>query len=265
MDKLLKSAKLRDEDIEATEEDMLKTNKLTVEEVAERRAELRRNRELMFRAETKAKRVAKIKSKTYRKLKRKEREKVEEQNESDEEDELKREVERAKERATLRHKNTGKWAKQMKGRNEFEEDGSRQNIEEMLTKGERLKRKIAGRGSDDESDESDDEGGFDEEAIRQEAFQELSRLKEAQTDDGDSGKGKGVFEMKFMKDAMARKQNEADKEVDDFVKEMNGIETIENGDDADPSSGVVVSRTGGRAVYHPGAVCLFFNYMFTSN
>src|ERR1700733_8224364 len=73
VDKLLKSAKLRESDIEKKEE--LEMAHLTVEEVAARRTEIRHMRELMFRAEAKAKRVAKIKSKTYRKIHKKAREK----------------------------------------------------------------------------------------------------------------------------------------------------------------------------------------------
>src|SRR3981189_1500018 len=107
---------MREEDMANTEE--LKMNHLSVEEVAARRAEVRKMRELMFRAEIKAKRVAKIKSKTYRRVKK-------------------------KERASLRHKNTGKWAKAMKGRHELDED-QRKDITEMLDRGERLRRKIHG-------------------------------------------------------------------------------------------------------------------------
>ncbi len=51
-------------------------NNLSVEEVAERRAQLRKMRDLMFRADVKAKRVAKIKSKTYRRIRKKEKEKL---------------------------------------------------------------------------------------------------------------------------------------------------------------------------------------------
>jgi U3 small nucleolar RNA-associated protein 14 len=73
----LKSAKLRDEDIHDTEEAMLQMNQpLSVEEVAQRRGELRKMRELMFRAEIKARRVGKIKSKTYRQIKKKEKERL---------------------------------------------------------------------------------------------------------------------------------------------------------------------------------------------
>ena len=53
---------------------MLQLNQLSVEEVAQRRGELRKMRELMFRAEFKARRSGKIKSKTYRRMRRKEKE-----------------------------------------------------------------------------------------------------------------------------------------------------------------------------------------------
>jgi len=77
-------------------------NHLSVEEVAARRAELRKTRELMFRAEVKAKRVSKIKSKMYRRIKKKEREKLAKKLDGDEDmvDEgvrLKVGVERARE------------------------------------------------------------------------------------------------------------------------------------------------------------------------
>jgi U3 small nucleolar RNA-associated protein 14 len=84
----LKSAKLRDEDIQHTEEAMLQMNQLSVEEIAQRRGELRKMRELMFRAEVNARRVGKIKSKAYRRIKRKEKESTGEKiNEDDNEDE----------------------------------------------------------------------------------------------------------------------------------------------------------------------------------
>lgn len=274
VDALLRSAKIREEDLGDTEAAMLQTNKLSVEEVAERRGELRKMRDLMFRAEIKARRVNKIKSKTFRKLKRKERERLggksdDEGGEGEEEKLLKREVERAKERATLRHKHTGKWAKQMRGKEGIGEEGRRE-IEEMLDRGEKLRRKIQGVGSNgsgaEESDE-DDEGGDLEggvEKIKKGAFDELERIEaeegEAVDSMAKSGKGKSVFEMKFMKDAMARQQVGADKMVDDFIKEMGG--EAQNGsesdnedaatDEVDPSHGVLASRAGGRVVYRPG-------------
>lgn len=253
VDALLKSAKLREEDILNTE-DALLTQTLSVEEITERRNELRKMRELMFRAEIKAKRVKKIKSKMYRKIKRREREKLDVDEDEDEETMLKK---RAVERATLKHKNTGKWAKQMNARHGHDEDeeggGSRKQIEEMLNRGEDLRRKIAGQDSDSDSD-SDGAGG-NEEMIRKKAFDELQGLDE-EDEEMDLGVGKkksGIFEMKFMKDAMARQQQQADKDADDFVNELEGVKQLEEDEEAGESSGVQVSRVGGRAVYHPGA------------
>ncbi|KAF9507397.1 hypothetical protein BS47DRAFT_1398668 [Hydnum rufescens UP504] len=136
VDWLLKASKLREEDIEKTEE--LQMSNLTIKEVTARRAELRQMRELMFRAEAKAKRISKIKSKTFQKIQKKAREKnaltLDQIGALDPEvadaERLKLETARAKERATLRHKNTSRWAKQMNARG--------------LERGEQLHRKIQG-------------------------------------------------------------------------------------------------------------------------
>lgn len=262
---------MRDEDITQTES--LKMNHLSVEEVKARRAELAKMRELMFRAEAKAKRVAKIKSKTYRRLKKKERAKLAKQlgeGESDEDDEearLKRETERARERATLRHKNTGKWAQAMKARGELDVD-QRKEIAEMLDRGEKLRKKIQGKGSDEESDEKSDDDDDDEEdgdyaaqRVKASAFEELAGLDDgsADTPAEDGTKGKSIFEMKFMKDAMAKQQHRVNEEIDDFVKEMGGqpLDPDDEGQDiaveeGEQTYGASVQRVGGRVSYRPG-------------
>ncbi|KAJ3901115.1 Utp14-domain-containing protein [Lentinula edodes] len=272
---LLSSANLAtDASVLETEENILKTNAISVEDVAERRRELRQMRELMFRAEVKAKRVKKIKSKVYRRLKRKEKEAVDRNDDGSEEElteerRLKLEMERARERATLKHKNTGKWAKKMMSRGGYGEGGDdddirggRQEIEEMLSRGEKLRRKIQGRGSDDDDSqsESEDDGEDDSGAGVESAFNELRALSKTDADPLESAgkKGKSVFEMKFMKDAMARKQADTSRIVDDFVKEMGGDEGhFSDGEvgstEDDPDSGVIVSRTGGRMVLQPTA------------
>lgn len=260
VDRLLKSAKMREQDIAQTE--ALKMNHLSVEEVAERRAELAKMRELMFRAEAKAKRVAKIKSKTYRRLKKKEKAKLaaklgelDDEDADDEESRLKREVERARERATLRHKNTGKWAKAMKARGELDED-QRREINEMLDRGEKLRRRIQGQGSDesdDDNEDSDDDGEGAVERIKASAFDELRQLRKAD-DDLEVGK-KSVFEMKFMKDAMARDQQRAEQVADDFVAEMGGGLLNEDGEEVDPSGPTdSTTRVGGRMSFRPGNI-----------
>ncbi|TDL26360.1 Utp14-domain-containing protein [Rickenella mellea] len=280
VDRLLKSAKLREEDITRTEE--LKMNHLSVEEVAERRAELRKMRDLMFRAEVKARRVAKIKSKTYRRIQKKAKAREgagggdgEDDDEGDEA-RMKREVERARERATLKHKNTGKWAKQMKARGELDED-QRRDVNEMLERGEKLRRRIRGEGSEDgdsgdrsDSGSDDDDGGEDGEdgvlRIKKSAFDELEKIRAADMggldgNDPDAdvtlkAKAKSVFEMKFMKDAAARQDQQVDKDIDDFRREMGVIED-NDGDDATEEerdeANVAVQRVGGRVTFRPGA------------
>ncbi|KAG1871579.1 Utp14 protein-domain-containing protein [Suillus subluteus] len=260
VDNLLKSAQLRDQDIAGTE--ALKMAHLSVEEVAARRAELRMMRELAFRADKKAKRIAKIKSKAYRRIRKKQRERLggeEGDVDVDVEDagaQLKAEVERARERATLRHKTTGKWAKAMQGRGELDVD-QRQAIGEMLERGEKLRRRIQGEISGDESEESEsDDEAQDIETIKQGAFEELAMLNASEALSADV-KSKSVFNMKFMRDAAARQTREADAAADDFLKEMGGVE---QGSDDDASGdglgamteGPSVQRVGGRVIYHPG-------------
>jgi U3 small nucleolar RNA-associated protein 14 len=260
IDKLLKKAQMREEDLQLTE--TLKMNHLSLEEVAARRAEVRKVRELMFRAEVKAKRMAKIKSKTYRRIKRKAREReaaLAGDDSDDEESRMKHEVDRARERATLRHKNTGKWAKAMHGRGELDED-QRQDVAEMLDRGEKLRRRIRGqKDSGASSSESSDEEQGDVERVKARAFEELEALK------GDAGladlaggeRGKSVFDMKFMRDAAAREQREVDQQVDNI---MQGLEEAgsgsENGGDAgmtehDPNA-PSAERVGGRMSFRPG-------------
>jgi U3 small nucleolar RNA-associated protein 14 len=159
-------------------------------------------RELVSWGEVKAKRVARIKSRTFQRIRRQGLGKVDVVD-SDGEGEVEREVELAKERATLRHKNTGKSARGMKGR-EGVSRNERMAVEEMLERVEKLRRKMQGRdGSDEEGD------GIGR--IKERAFEELGALDRPDEDREASAErlGRGVFEMKFMKDAMARQQQHA--------------------------------------------------------
>ncbi|KAG6330003.1 hypothetical protein ID866_9086 [Astraeus odoratus] len=261
VDKLLKSAQLRDEDIAHTE--ALKMAHLSVEEVAARRAELRMMRELAFRADHKAKRIAKIKSKTYRRIRKKERERLDVQEEDedlDEEARMKAEVERARERATLRHKGTGKWGQSMKEREGLDDD-QRKAIAEMLNRGEKLRRRIRGEESGDESEgesESDDE--VDEERIKRKAFEELEAIRTEDNADTSDLKSKSVFNMKFMREAAARRVQEIDARVQELAQEMLlGTHEDEGSDSGDAPEGPgdastsVIQRTGGRMSFRPGA------------
>ena len=257
MDQLLKRAQMREEDLQKTEE--LKMQHLSAEEVASRRAEIMKTRELLFRAEMKAKRVAKIKSKTYRRLKRREKDKrLGEERDSDEpEASLKREAERAKERATLRHKSTGKWAKTMRRRGEMDAD-QRQDMTEMLERGEKLRKKIQGGKETSDSEEDGSDVG-DLAQITARAFDELAELKHEDSVAA-KGKGKSVFDMKFMQDAAAREQREVNQQVEDLMEDLLDLDAPAHEDATDgpevpqDDHNVTVQRTGGRISLRPSGV-----------
>jgi U3 small nucleolar RNA-associated protein 14 len=248
----------------AKREELAMSN-LTIEEVAARRAELRHMRELMFRAETKAKRVAKIKSKTYRKIVRKEAdrnaEKLAEAGFGEDEDELriKKDRDRAIERATLKHKNTGKWAKAMLNKGDDLDIDQRRELNDQLQEGERLKQRIQGRGDGSESESSDDGGEEDLETLRERAFTEIDGID--QGPDEEIKTKSGLFQMKFMTDARKRAADHAEGAVDDFRREMDhiGAEDGEGPADDDEDDGprqafTTVGGNAGRQVYGQSVV-----------
>lgn len=269
---LLESANLQDAQIAKAEDDALKGQDLTVEEITQRRSELRRQRELLFREEARAKRIAKIKSKTYRKIARKRAAKngggeidLEDLRRLDpeqaEEEALKMETARAKERATLKHSaKGGRWARAQHGAGET--DGKRKEIEEMLSQKERLTRKIQGRDSDASSDDdSDDEEDSeqDDTAIRGDAFDELKALQEKsrRLEEETAGqKPTGIFGMKFMQRAMAKDKARVDDEEAELRRQLEeysdaGLDSDGADSDRDPDAAqsMRVANNPGRMVF----------------
>lgn len=270
---LLARANLTESGVKAAEDEALKGRELSHEEIAERRAMLRQQRELMFREEKKSKRVAKIKSKTFRKLARKRAAKNGEDaelEEMDEEDAMeareKLERQRAKERATLKHSaKTGRWASDRNaGGDEY-----RQAREEMFDMKERLNRRIAGKGdgSDDEGSDEDDDMEGDEEDIRRKAFDQLDQLDQGKPE---AESEKGLMGMKFMKKADERRKQQR-KEDEAALREdiaMFGVE--ESGDEQDgesqKASVLKVGGTGGRMVFSgPNPVSFTSLYIFRTS
>lgn len=132
----------------------LPTNQVSLEEFQARRAELRRARELLFREETRARRMKKIKSKSYRRVHRKEREKnaQREKNalaaagvENSESEQERSHRRRAEERMGARHRES-KWARGVKdsGRAAWDEE-TRTGITEMARRGQELRRRMDGK------------------------------------------------------------------------------------------------------------------------
>jgi len=225
----------------------LKTNKMPLEEVQARRAELRRARELLFREEIRAKRIKKIKSKTYRKIHRKERERNAQQEKAaltaagvdDSESEQERnDRRRAEERMGARHRES-KWAKGVKesGRAKWDED-ARGGVTEMARRGEELRRRMEGKtvvGDDDSepSSESEEYDDVDDVINRDERLKNKHRERLQRLDE-DGAKGSRLASMDFMKNAEnARKiRNEAD--LENLRRDLAGEETPSEDDSEGP-------------------------------
>ncbi len=271
IDKLLRDAQLRDND---KPKDVAPGN-LTMKEVSTWHAKLRRDRELMFRSDAKLKRMAKIKSKTYRKIQRKRREaaklsldQVESLDpEAAETERMNMEAERARERVTLRHRNTGKWAKQLASRGEDLDRDQRKQLVEQLERGEQLRKKIQGARGDDEesgSEDEEDEGGL--EAIRAKAFDELQALESEESASAMASQEKksGLLQMKFMQEAEERAETALRAQADDLRAEMLRLDAeVDEAEDSfevgevpkefRPSAQQKVGGNVGRMVFRPTA------------
>ncbi|CCG83469.1 U3 small nucleolar RNA-associated protein [Taphrina deformans PYCC 5710] len=219
---ILKESGMQSENSISKFED-LEMAKLSIEEVQKRRADLAIMRDLLFRQEQKAKRQSKIKSKAFRRVHRKEKEKLRlamEEANPDAAGAAMKDAEsiRARERMELRHKNTGKWASKMLQRADHGE-GSRAAITEQLQRGEELERKIRGHKGNTESSDSDSDNVPLDEAVDE----PLPK--------------RGVFSMKFMRDADAQQSATLSDDDHDAL-------------DADPAQ---LPKEQGRRVFKPVA------------
>ena len=272
VDALLRSANLTEDGVQRRENEALESQELTLEELEARRKKLREQRELMFRAESRAKRVAKIKSKTFRKLARKRaaraggvegEEALDAMDAEERAEALERaEMERARERATLKHgARTSRWSRQAGTNGMGDGDEGRQAKEEMLRQKERLSRRTHGKGDESSEEESmssaDDEA--DEEGIKARAFDQLARVD---TEEGE-GKEGGLMGMAFMKKARERQKRKAVEEEEGLKKDIELFgdldedsqeEPNEAGDDEDEDRNgnavmMNIGGTGGRMVF----------------
>ncbi|KAG0648942.1 utp-14 domain containing [Hyphodiscus hymeniophilus] len=254
----LAAANGKDDEDRIREFEDLEANKMSIEEVKARRDQLRMARELLFREESKAKRIKKIKSKSYRKVHRKQREKEERQNREalaeggfvPSEDELEaQDRRRAEERMGAKHRGS-KWAKATKetGRAAWDED-ARAGITEMARRDEELRKRIEGRtarnaGSDMSFSESDDEVSEedDDDDSQRRILRQLHKVDKADSID-ESAPGGKLANMKFMLKAEAARKKDNDAMVEDIRKELAGEEAPSEAEDGDV----------GRRTFGPGS------------
>ena len=238
VNEVLEQSNMVDPEKESTFED-LNTAQMTPEEMKKRTVEMRLMRELMFREDRKSRRIKKIKSKAYHRIKKKEMQRNRELAGVSDESDTDLDIARAKERMTLKHKTNSKWAKDMIKHGMTNDAETREEMEEMLRQGERLKAKIQDRDSDEEDnrktlsdvekDELDEDEGF--------------KLKE------NLGKT-GVMNMAFMRNAEAR-EKEANREQAAKLRALeNGEDLFDSENDADDRE-ENVQLNKGRRIYTP--------------
>ncbi|KAI4723444.1 Utp14-domain-containing protein [Aureobasidium sp. EXF-10727] len=230
----------------------LQMNKIPIEEVMARRAELRKARELLFREEVKAKRVKKIKSKAYRRVHRKERERAEAAERDylvaegieDEDEKEKQDRRRAEERMGTKHKDS-KWSKAMKksNRSVWDED-AREGLIDMARRNEELRRRIEGKDVyDRESDDSDISVSDDEDEELDDDELEKARLsKKIDKLGAKDGEKSKIGNMAFMLRAEASRKAQNDEDIENLRKELA---------DEDGESEAEAETTVGRAIFGP--------------
>ncbi|KAF2460542.1 Utp14 protein-domain-containing protein, partial [Lineolata rhizophorae] len=231
----------RSEEDQVREFEELQLNKVPLEVVQARRAELRKQRELLFREETRAKRIKKIKSKTYRRVHRKERERAAQQERSamiaagidlSEEEREQNDRRRAMERMGAKHRESN-WAKGVKksGRAAWDED-AREGVTEMARRNEELRKRMEGKKVhhddiydpiNDSSDSSSDEGGAEDQHTTAQRLQR--RLQELHSSASSQDKMARLASLKFMQKAEARKKEQNDEDVERLQRELAGEES----------------------------------------
>ncbi|KAI9500594.1 Utp14 protein-domain-containing protein [Coemansia spiralis] len=227
----------------------LELKKLSPDEVRSRQRELRLMRELMFRSEQKAKRMAKIKSKAYRRILKKDKARAEDkalEKLKEDDPEMyamvmdKMAQSRAEERMTLRHKNTSKWAREMSKRSHGDSE-TQEALRDQLDQHDELKRKIYDVGSDEElsdyeagkagvdghqasvSGSEDDDESFS--AIKKRAASKIyAEIASLQSELPDGAPHKALFEMKFMQNAMQRKREQTLKDAQMMRDEFDSLD-----------------------------------------
>ncbi|KAH6632995.1 small nucleolar ribonucleoprotein complex subunit Utp14 [Boeremia exigua] len=246
----------KDDEEQIQKWEILQTNKLPIEEVERRRAQLRMERELLFREEVRAKRIKKIKSKAYRRVHRKERERLlekeREQLKADgvdlsEDEREHNDRRRAEERMGAKHRES-KWAKGIKatGRANWDQDALA-GVTEMAKRNEELRRRIEGKevlDSDDEAsdvpsdgEDSDDESADDDELLQR----QLNQLENPFSE-----KGSKLGQMAFMQKAEKAKRAQNNEAIEGMRRELTG----ENSEDEIADN----ATRNGRRKYGPGKV-----------
>ena len=229
----------------------LQDNNVPLAEIQARRAELRKQRDLMFREEIRARRINKIKSKAYRRIHRKERGRAEAENraqltaagliDSDQEREQ-NDKRRAEERMGARHRES-KWAKgtQRTGRAAWDED-ARQNVSDLARRDEELRRRVEGKTTADSG--SDAEDGSDFSGYEDDEGATKTKLDALEATNSQGGASR-LENMAFMRKAEAARKEANDAEINELRRQLRGDDPDSQYEDGQPQT----STSAGRQKY----------------
>ncbi|XP_011186685.2 U3 small nucleolar RNA-associated protein 14 homolog C [Zeugodacus cucurbitae] len=209
------------EELAKKEEELLK-KKLTRDELIERRKELKYLKIRESQKSLKARKQNKIKSKKYHKLLKKQKmqdqikqfeilQKTNPEAALEKLNEL--EKNRVLERASLRHKNTGTWAKNLQIRAKYDKD-VRKDLSEQL----QISRQLTQKKTDSDDENDDDTAtktaqiGMEKELNESDPFNPWTRIGSIQKDD-EANEGEGENWRKYWLD-----RNENEKMLDEYKK-----------------------------------------------
>lgn len=231
----------------------LPIKQVPLEEFHARGAELRRARELLFREETRARRIKKIKSQSYRRVHRKERERNAQReknallaagfdnSESEQERSHRR---RAEERMGARHRES-KWARGVKdsGRAAWD-DETRTGITEMARRGQELRRRMDGKEAVAGEDVSISSNSASDDDTEDENLKALTSMDISHQTAYASGFGikSNLPSLTFMKKAEALRKARNDTE-EQLLRRQSATEPAEDESEIDDP---------GRRFYGPG-------------
>jgi U3 small nucleolar RNA-associated protein 14 len=147
----------------------------------------------------------------------------------------------------------------MKGVDGLDEHG-RAALQERADRAEDLRRKVLGKDDVANSDASDEDhfdvDDADDDAIRANAFDELTALERREADEAAQGKPGGLAGMKFMVRAAAVEKQRADELAADLRRDLEGRPDEDDedvADDAAPASNRVEGNVG-RLAFAPSLV-----------
>lgn len=207
---------------------------ISVEEAEERHRELQKTRVLLSSYAAKMRRQKAIKSKSYRRLLKHERIRKHVKNVESNRDLLMEEIERlqrlrAQERASLKHKNTGKWAKHAKFRSKYDEEARRAMLEQIGIAEKMLEKPVIDEDSDDSEDNSDEQDAISIDDNESNDEQEYDKKVETSGNDTKIASDRLIVSSELIKDrASKRKRPNAD---DDSEVEMDAEDDCDDDDD----------------------------------